>query len=89
PHTLRAAIEERSFRGLKLDLAEGLSPGTAVKVEFDDVLLLGEVVHCRRHGFRFTVGLELEHAVYGTRDLARLAEAIRDGHAEHPRSRQS
>jgi hypothetical protein len=52
--------------------------GAAVKVEWSQTLLLGEVCYCRPEGEGFVVGLQLEHALYTTAELARLARRLVD-----------
>jgi hypothetical protein len=69
-------ITNRSGRGIGL-LAEQPAPlGSAVKVEWGHTLLLGEVCHCRPVGDGYAIGLELEHALYHTEDLSRLAAIL-------------
>jgi hypothetical protein len=66
-------ITNTSTRGIGL-LADRPAPiGSAVKVEWGHTLLLGEVCHCRLEGAGYAIGLELEHALYHTEELARLA----------------
>ena len=52
--------------------------GAAVKLEWTDTLLLGEVCYCRTEGVGFALGLDLEHALYNTLELARLAKLLLD-----------
>jgi hypothetical protein len=52
--------------------------GDAVKVEWDQTLLLGEVCHCRAVEKGFSIGLSLEHALYDTLQLAELAKRLLD-----------
>jgi len=53
----------------------------AVKVEWDHTVLLREVCYCRSQGDSFALGLELEHALYNTAELARLAKCLLDEEA--------
>ena len=53
-------------------------PGDALKLEGDDVLLLGEVSSCRPEGDGFAVRVEIDHALFNTRELARLAKHLLD-----------
>jgi hypothetical protein len=50
--------------------------GTAVKVEWSNTLLLGEVCHCGAVERGFSIGLSLEHALYNTLQLAELARRL-------------
>jgi PilZ domain len=69
-------ITHSSSRGIGI-LADQPAPlGSAVKVEWGHILLLGEVCHCRPEGDGYTIGLELEHALYHTEELARLAAIL-------------
>ena len=53
-------------------MANPVPIGTAVKIEADDSILLGEALYCRDDGGSFFVGVELEHALYGLVELGRI-----------------
>ena len=55
-----------------LAMANPVPIGTAVKIECDDCMLLGEALYCRDDGGSFFVGVELEHALYGLVELGRI-----------------
>ena len=55
-----------------LAMANPVPIGTAVKIECDDSILLGEALYCRDDGGTFFVGVELEHALYGLVELGRI-----------------
>jgi len=55
--------------------------GTALKVELDDALLLGEVIYCRPDESVFYVGVELEHALCGLGELSRMVNTYNDAFA--------
>jgi hypothetical protein len=59
-------------------IASRVSVGAAVKVEWSNTLLLGEVIYCRPEGEGYAIGLELKHALYNTAELAELAKRILD-----------
>jgi hypothetical protein len=65
-----------SDEGLRLLLAEATPPGTALCVEWEDSEVLGEVRYCEAREDGFAVGLAIEHALVGTRELARLANRL-------------
>ena len=65
-----------SERGIALLTDRPVPLACAVKVEWGHTLLLGEVRHCQAEGDGFAIGLELEHALYHTEELARLARRI-------------
>ena len=58
-----------------------VAAGTALKVELDDALLLGEVIYCRPDESVFYVGVELEHALCGLGELSRMVNAYNDAFA--------
>jgi hypothetical protein len=53
--------------------------GAAVRVEWNHTVLLGEVCHCRADGDDFAIGLELQHALFDTRELDVLAQRLLNG----------
>ena len=75
---LLGRITDYSNYGLGLSVDLQVPLGTAVKVEWSHTLLLGEVCHCRPEGDGFAIGLKLEHALYNTAELARLAKRLLD-----------
>lgn len=62
-----------SAGGTQLRLGEPLSASTLIRVEYDDNLLLGEIVYCQQEESHWLVGLRIEHGLFG---LAALAEAM-------------
>jgi hypothetical protein len=52
--------------------------GAAIKLEGADSLFLGEIFSCRTEGEKFALGVELQHALYNTAELARLAKRLLD-----------
>ena len=70
---LPARIENVSARDIGLELQGPVAVGTALKIDLDDGLLLGEVIYCREDEASFYVGVELEQALCG---LGQLAEAL-------------
>ena len=65
-----------SRRGLRLLLSGRVSPGDPVKIDMDDDLLLGEICYCETQGADFIVGVELDQALAGLSELARLNLAL-------------
>jgi hypothetical protein len=68
---LPARVKNVSPRGIGLELQGPVAVGSALKLELDDTLLLGEVIYCRDDGASFYVGVELEHMLCGLEDLAK------------------
>ncbi len=72
---LQGEIRNVSKGGTQLQLDQPLASGSLVKVEYNNSLLLGEVVYCQQEQAGWVVGLRIEHTLSG---LAALAEAMRD-----------
>jgi hypothetical protein len=66
-----ARVRNASGRGLGLELGIPLPTGTALKIELDDSILLGEVMYCRYENSFYFVGVELEHALLGLAEFAK------------------
>ncbi len=62
-----------SSQGISLLMTCGLTPGTAVKVQWAGTLLLGEVIYCRSGEEGHCAGLKLVDALYDTDALAAMA----------------
>ena len=75
---LTARIKNVSARGVGLALRGPVAIGTALKIELDDGLILGEVIYCREDEAFFYVGVELEQALSGLLDLAQTLRAFAD-----------
>jgi hypothetical protein len=84
--TLLGRITNYSANGMGMLIDAKVAIGAAVKVEWTDTLLLGEVCYCRPAGEGFAIGLRLEHVVHNTSELARLAKRLLD---EAPREEMS
>lgn len=76
PAGVSGQVVNMSGRGLKLFVGRPLPAGAAVKVEANDTLLLGEIVYCRAEAGGFAVGLQLKHALFHLRELARLSAEL-------------
>jgi hypothetical protein len=79
---LSGKIHNASGRGIGLQLEQRLPPGTTLKINLADSILLGEVIYCRAKADCWYAGIELEHALFS---LSELAEALR-GFGEEPLS---
>jgi PilZ domain len=69
----RAQIRNLSEGGTQILLGEPLQPFTLLKIEYEDNLLLGEVIYCRPEEFGYLAGLRIEHALFG---LTALSDAM-------------
>src|SRR5215212_2927713 len=71
---LQATVTNACSGGLQLVTATAVLPGTAVKIETDDALMLGEIVYCRNEPDRSVIGIELNQVLAGLAALARRLE---------------
>ena len=69
---LDAHATQFSGRGLRLVMKQPVPVGTAVKIQGDDWLMLGEVCYCHQERLNFVVGLHLEHSLTGLHELETL-----------------
>ncbi len=72
----QARIQDISGTGMRLLLPQPVSPGALLKIEWDDALLLGEVCYCQPAEGGHAAGLELQHALLQTGELARLSRRL-------------
>ena len=75
---LPARIKNLSARGIGLEMQGPVAAGSPLKFELDDTLVLGEVIFCRDDGNCFYVGVELQQALCGLRDLAQALRGFTD-----------
>jgi hypothetical protein len=61
---------------MQLKSAKPLGIGSAVKVESDDTLALGEVSYCRPDGDGFVLWVDLMQALHNVEEMTRLARAL-------------
>lgn len=76
PARTEALVAEQTNDRLQLRVDRQLAAGSTVKIEWEDSILLAEVVVCHREGDSYTAWLDVEHALFNTNDLAQLAERI-------------
>src|SRR3954447_13009527 len=69
---ISGVIKNVSGKGIGLELNVPVAPGTALKVELEDGLLLGEVIYCRKDDSSYYAGVELEHSLFGLGELGRV-----------------
>ena len=67
---LRGEILNVSEGGTQIRLGQLLQPFTLVRIEYDDNLLLGEVVYCREDQSSWLLGIRVEHGLFGLKALA-------------------
>ena len=71
---LYGEIRNISQGGTQISLSQPVPSFTLVKIEYNDSLLLGEVVYCQRDQSGWLVGVRVEHGLVG---LEALAEVMR------------
>lgn len=69
-------VADFSGGGLKLILEEPVPAGTALMVEWDNSEILGEVCWSRPELGGYAAGVQIEHTLVDTRELARLASRL-------------
>jgi hypothetical protein len=67
---LHGVIQNISEGGTQLRLDEPLPPSTLVRIEYEDNLLLGEVVYCQDEESGWLAGVRIEHGLFGLSTLA-------------------
>jgi len=73
-HTLQGEIRNVSKGGTQLQLHQPLGIGSLLKIEYENNLILGEVVYCRQEQTVWVAGIRIEHTLSG---LTALADAMR------------
>jgi hypothetical protein len=69
PHRQTATIRNASESGLGLFVKTAIPPGTALRVELDDAIMLGEAMYCRPMETGHFVGVQLEQVLHGLNEL--------------------
>jgi hypothetical protein len=69
-----ARVTDVAARGLGLLSPVAIEPGTALKIEMEDALVLGEAVYCRREADKWFLGVELNQVLAGLAELGRSLE---------------
>jgi hypothetical protein len=69
-------VKDASSQGLGLYLQEHVAPGSALRIELADAIILGEVVYCGGENGRYLVGVRLKQALNGLAELARMMRAF-------------
>jgi hypothetical protein len=79
-----AQVKNCSGSGLGLVVQTAISAGTAIRIELEDSLLLGEAMYSRSLPDGYFVGVQLEQALSGLRELRRQAQQYREQSEEDP-----
>ncbi len=76
-HSIEGMILDFSGRGLRVEVAEAVTPGAAVRLDLKDQLMLGEVCYCQRaENGSYALGLQMEQALSHLEDLSHLMNAL-------------
>ena len=73
---ITGTVLNASGTGLGLAVSEPVEPGTAVRIDLGEVLLLGEIVYCQPAKGAWAIGLELDQVLVASNELATLAREI-------------
>lgn len=73
---IQARVKDMSGSGLRLSSPLPIPCGAPVKVEGNDLLLLGEVCRAEPIGDQFIIGLKVSHSLASLADLERLNRAL-------------
>ena len=68
---LPAIVRNASGRGLAIEMPLPVSPGTALQIELDDSIVLGEAVYCHGGTPPYLIGVELDQVLCGLTELGR------------------
>jgi len=75
---VEGTLDNFSSGGMRLLLDLELPMDAALRVEWEDSMVLGDVRYCVPQGDRYAVGLEIQHTLTDMAGLARLAERMLD-----------
>ena len=76
PERIEARVRNASGRGLGLLTSTPVSPGSAIRIEIDDDVVLGEAIYCRGERDGHFVGVELDQVLVGLTELGRNLAAL-------------
>jgi hypothetical protein len=79
-----ARVKNCSGSGLGLVVPVAISAGILVRIELEDSILLGEAMYSRPLPDGYFVGVQLEQAISGLRELRCQAQAYREESEEDP-----
>jgi hypothetical protein len=82
---MAATVKNASGRGLGLVTREPIPAGAAIRIEIEDVLVLGEAIYCRSDENGHFVGVELDQVLVGLTELGRRLEALMNPDLERER----
>jgi hypothetical protein len=69
-------VKDCSGRGLGLETPLPIQPGSALKIEIEDEIILAEAVHCHQEKGYCLIGVELNQVLAGLAELGRCLEEL-------------
>ncbi len=69
-------VRNLSGRGMRLTVPQAISPGTAIRVDADNIMFLGEVCYCVAESPGYSIGLMVEHILTGLDELEHLNRGL-------------
>lgn len=76
PQTLTAVIVHLNGRDAKLQASQYIPTGSAIRIDLDDSMLLGEITGCISEQEQFGIAVNITEAIPSMSDLARLVSAL-------------
>lgn len=73
---LRAQLLDLGAQGCAVISRERIEPGSAVRLDHADSMILGEVVYCAEANSEYRCGIKFSQALNSLSDLAALVEAL-------------
>ena len=70
PEIVHGMVRNVSEGGTQIRLDQPLAPPTLVKIEYEDNLLLGEVIYCEETQTGWLVGVRIEHGLFALSAIA-------------------
>jgi hypothetical protein len=74
--TLMARIINLNGRIAELQIPDRIAAGSAIRIDLDDSMLMGEVTLCAAQGDQFAIQLAISEAIPCMSDLQRLVSAL-------------
>ncbi len=86
--SFRAELMDSSEHGLGLRLVFPFEAGTEISVEWNDKIILGQVVHCRKSAGKYNVGTKTEYVILDL-SLSRLPATPAEKNCQRALTRKS
>lgn len=82
---IRGHLINLSGKGARIALPGVIPPGTLLRLDMKDSILLGEVSHCTKQDGGIQIGVQIEHVLTNLEQLAKLRDSLLEesGPREH------